>query len=274
MNPMSPSHTAYLQRTRHRTHRTRPIATVAPRWPAFAFLGFLVALLAGCGAPPKPPTVDEALKRPANSPASVELQVCRSELQNTRILAGEATRQADLAAAALADRAARERILSAAHMAVATCNAASAGQSSADTPAPGTAQSPTANSIFTVSFMAGSHAVVVPVDIAKALYVEAKTAPLLVLRAFGPNRSAGAKEPAYGMRTARERLVAMRDDLVSAGVERSRIRLSAPDLQPAWPHGADQRPWKPAIPVQDGFVEIEVYRAMPVARVSAADPRR
>jgi hypothetical protein len=122
--------------------------------------------------------------------------------------------------------------------------------------------------------MAGSNAAVVPVDIAAALYAEAKAAPLLVLRALGSIRSDGAHESANAMRTAHQRLIAMRDDLVASGVERSRIRIAAPGTEEYWANELDQRLWKPAIPAQNGFVEIEVYRALPVARISAADPRR
>ena len=50
-----------------------------------------------CSSPPKPPTVDESLKRPANAAVAVELQVCKSELQNTRILASETSRLAESA---------------------------------------------------------------------------------------------------------------------------------------------------------------------------------
>ncbi len=50
------------------------------------------SLLASCSSPPKPPTVDESQKRPANSAMAVELQVCKSDLQNTRILAAESGR--------------------------------------------------------------------------------------------------------------------------------------------------------------------------------------
>ena len=51
-------------------------------------------LLASCSSPPKPPTVDESQKRPVNSQMAVELQACRNDLQNTRILAAESGRSA------------------------------------------------------------------------------------------------------------------------------------------------------------------------------------
>ena len=55
---------------------------------SFPFLALLLAL-GSCGSPPKAPTVDESRKRPVNMAAAVELQACKSDLQNTRILAQE-----------------------------------------------------------------------------------------------------------------------------------------------------------------------------------------
>ena len=52
-------------------------------------------VLASCSSPPKPPTVDESQKRPVNSQMAVELQVCRNDLQNTRLLATESSRIAE-----------------------------------------------------------------------------------------------------------------------------------------------------------------------------------
>ena len=63
--------------------------------PIFAVL----LVISSCSSPPKPPTVDESRKRPVNAAAAVELQVCKSDLQNTRILASETTRLAESASA-------------------------------------------------------------------------------------------------------------------------------------------------------------------------------
>jgi hypothetical protein len=52
-------------------------------------------LLGSCGSPPKPPTVDESQKRPATPRSAVDLQVCKSELQNSRIVVSETTRLAE-----------------------------------------------------------------------------------------------------------------------------------------------------------------------------------
>ena len=41
-------------------------------------------LLASCSSAPRPPTVDETHKRPANTAMGVDLQVCRNDLKNTQ----------------------------------------------------------------------------------------------------------------------------------------------------------------------------------------------
>ena len=74
----------------------RPLTTLLP-WTLLTGV-----LLSSCSSPPQPPTVDESLKRPANAQVAVDLQVCRTELQNTRIESAESSRRADSAAASLA----------------------------------------------------------------------------------------------------------------------------------------------------------------------------
>src|ERR1700721_1811772 len=56
-------------------HFLRPFATT------------LLILVAGCASsgPPRPPDVDESTRRPINTTQAVELQMCRSSLQNTQI---------------------------------------------------------------------------------------------------------------------------------------------------------------------------------------------
>ena len=70
---------------------------------------FLTAgvLLSACSSPPKPPTVDESNRRPVNSRMAVELQTCRNDLTNTRLLTDETGRLADSTAATLAQLNAR-----------------------------------------------------------------------------------------------------------------------------------------------------------------------
>lgn len=198
-------------------------------------------VLASCSSPPKPPTVDETQKRPVNSQMAVELHVCKNDLQNTRLMATESGRVAETTAATLANVAARQQIL-----------AAMQG-------APG--QQPKANSVFTVRFDFGSTRVVIPTDVAATLIEDAKASPLVMLR----GRTDGTSDAPAESRIARDRAAAVRDYLVAAGVDPARIRAT---YQPAGDHVADN--------VSAGGrglnrrVEIEMYRALPVALTTAA----
>ena len=198
-------------------------------------------VLASCSSPPKPPTVDETQKRPVNSQMAVELQVCKNDLQNTRLLATESGRTAETTAATLANLAARQQIL-----------AAMQG-------APG--QQPKANSVFTVRFDFGSTRVGIPTDVAATLVEDAKASPLVMLR----GRTDGTSDAPAESRIARDRAAAVRDYLVAAGVDPARIRAT---YQLAGDHVADN--------VSAGGrglnrrVEIELYRALPVAMSTTA----
>jgi outer membrane protein OmpA-like peptidoglycan-associated protein len=201
----------------------------------------LLLVLGSCGSPPKPPTVDESNKRPANSAMAVDLQVCKSDLQNTRILATESSRLADSAAATLARVSAQQQAIAAVQMAAPSASPA--------------------NSVFTIRFGFGSTRVVVPADAASALVESARGAPLVLLR----GRTDGATDSAAESRIARERAAAVRDYLVGAGVDAARIRAT---YQPAGDHAADNS--SPAGQGLNRRVEIEVYRALPVAMGSSA----
>ena len=132
-------------------------------------------LLASCSSPPKPPTVDESQKRPANTAMAVELQVCKNDLQNTRILATESGRIADSTTATLQQLAARQQAIAA---------TASARRQPA----------PQANSVFAVRFDFGSTRVAIPAELSAALVEEARSAPLVVLQ--GPyGRHCGHARP-------------------------------------------------------------------------------
>ena len=198
-------------------------------------------VLASCSSPPKPPTVDESQKRPVNSQMAVELQVCKNDLQNTRLMATESGRVSETTAATLANLAARQQILTAMQG------------------APG--QQPKANSVFTVRFDFGSTRVVIPTDVAATLVEDAKASPLVMLR----GRTDGSSDAPAESRIARDRAAAVRDYLVAAGVDPARIRAT---YQPAGDHVADN--------VSAGGrglnrrVEIELYRALPVALTLAA----
>lgn len=206
---------------------------------AAALIPWLV-LLASCSSPPKPPTVDESHKRPANTPMAVELQVCRNDLQNTRILAAESGRLAESTTATLANLAARQQVIA-------------AMQAPADMPAQ-------ANRVFTVRFEFGSTRVAMPADIATPLIADAKAAPLVLLRGRTDGSSAAPAES----RIARDRAAAVRDYLVAAGVDPARIRAT---YQPVGDHVADNG--SDSGRGLNRRVEIELYRALPIGMPGA-----
>ncbi len=212
----------------------------------------LLLLLGSCGSPPKLPSADEALKRPANPALAVELQVCASDLQNTRIRASESGRRAETASATLERLSARWQAI------VASAADAASAASAPAAPAP----TPTlANRIFTIHFDFGRTRVVIPADTASMLIESARTAPLVLLR----GRTDGVAGSAAEGRIARERAAAVRDYLVGAGVDPARIRTT---YQPTGDHAADNA--SSAGRTMNRRVEVEVYRALPVAMDSSA----
>jgi len=212
--------------------RTPPFPSSPTSWL------LLLTLLGSCSTPPKPPSVDESTRRPANSAQAVELQVCKNDLANTRIVATESGRLAESTAATLERLAARQTIAAVAPA----------------LPAP-----PPGNSVYTVHFDFASAQAVVPADSATALIAEARTAPLIVLR----GRTDGSTDTLAESRIARERAATVRDYLVSAGVDPARIRVT---YQPVGDRVADNT--DPTGRALNRRVEIEVYRALPIAMTS------
>ena len=192
-------------------------------------------LLGSCGSPPKPPTVDESQRRPVNTTMAVELQVCKNDLQNTRILATETGRMAESTAATLQQLVARQQAIAALQTRT---------------------TAPPANSVFMVHFVFGSSKVAIPAEVSAALVDEARSAPLVVLK----GRTDGTTDTSAESRIARERAAEVRDYLIAAGVDATRIRAT---YQPAGDHAADNA--GAAGRAMNRRVEIEVYRATPVA---------
>lgn len=199
-----------------------------------------ILLLTACSAPPKLPSVNEAHKRPANHPMAVELQVCQSELQNTRILATETTRRADTTTATLAHLAARQRLLASKHERAA------------------------ANRVHIVPFPFNTTQMSITPALASALVNDAKGAPLVVLR----GRTDGNSDTAAESRIAQARANTVRDFLVTSGVNPARIRTTH---QPSGDHLADNR--SPQGRHLNRRVEVEVYRVLPLIQQASPPPQ-
>lgn len=206
-------------------------------WTALATL----LLLSSCSSPPRPPGVDESDKRPANSAQAIELQACKHELVNTRILAEETRRLGDSAATTLAHLTIRQQ-------------AVAASQPS----------SAPANLVFTIRFDFASTQVDASGGRMSALVAEAKAAPLVVLR----GRTDSLADNPADARIARQRAMAVRDVLVAAGVATDRIRVT---WQPAGDLITEDR--TPDGRSRNRRVEIEVYRQLPVAAPKVSEPR-
>jgi outer membrane protein OmpA-like peptidoglycan-associated protein len=192
-------------------------------------------LLGSCSSPPKPPTVDESKRRPVNAAAAVGLQVCQTELQNLRIAAAE-THAAEQRATSTAIR-----LASAQDAVIAQAGRCSEAQ----------------NIVYTILFRFGDARMALADGESRRLLDVARTSPLIFLR----GRTDGSTESAAEARVARQRAEAVRDLLVRGGVEAARIRTT---WQAAGDHAA-------ANGSESGRrlnrrVEIELYRAAPVAR--------
>lgn len=220
-------------------------------------LSLAAALLLGaCDSPPKPPAVNEATRRPANSAWVVDLQRCRSDLANTRIDAAEAAHRADFAMAT-ADR------MVALQQAIELIKPSRpASAAIASPPASREIVLPLANSLYTVQFDYGSSRVNLAQGVLRSMLDQARTAPLVVLR----GRTDGTQDLAAEVRIARERAQAVKSHLVAAGLDPNRIRTT---WQPTGDHAADNG--TPDGQARNRRVEIEVYAAPPrVATVAPA----
>jgi len=200
------------------------------------FAGLL--LLSSCSLPPKPPTVDESTRRPVNSAMAVDLQTCRSDLENTRIVATDSARGAEATAQAMA-RIAQQQLLARSIEASATAQR---------------------NRLFTVLFAFGSTEVALPDADAARILDEVRAAPLIVLR----GRTDGAIESRAESAIARRRADAVQTWLVHSGVDRARIRTT---WQPVGDHAADNG--TPQGRSLNRRVEIEVYRTPPLAMATS-----
>jgi len=199
-------------------------------------------ILGSCSSPPKPPTVDESQKRPANAAAAVELQACKGDLQSSRILVAEKSRAAEYSRASLDRLAALQRA----------------------PPATEPGASDARSTVYTILFPFAGTKVDLPLAQAEQLSREAQLAPLVLLS----GRTDGTSESAAESRIARERAEAVRSYLVAAGVSPARIRTT---WQPVGDHAAGNT--FAGGRALNRRVEIEIYRLAPrMAQLGLPDP--
>lgn len=191
-------------------------------------------VLASCASPPRPPTVDETHRRPANTAEAVELQSCRHELHNARQVARHAARAVE------ASTATQHRLMLRQAQLEATLR-----------------QEPEANVVYTLHFEHASSRVQLPADVEAALMDSARQAHWIVLR----GRTDGRQDSPADSRIAKDRAEAVKDRLVGAGIDPARIRST---YQPSGDHAADNT--TPAGRSLNRRVEIELYRTAPVLR--------
>lgn len=200
-------------------------------------------LLSACGSPAKPPTVDAASKRPANTARAVDLQLCQNSLHNLRLRAVETQWISDVAAAAREHLAALQKTL-----------ATLPQVSERHVPQSASSSEPPGNSVYVLRFAFGSARLDLPAELAAALRKEAGEAPLIVLR----GRTDGPVDSPAESAMARARALAVRDYLVSTGIAPTRIR---------WTYQPVGDPWADNSHAQgramNRRVEIEVYRRAP-----------
>jgi outer membrane protein OmpA-like peptidoglycan-associated protein len=207
----------------------------APRWlPVLLILG-------SCSSPPKPPLADPAKRHPVNAAEAVALQVCKGDLQATKIQATEAIGSAAAARSALATLTSERQV------ALAASN-----------------HTDMRSTVYTVLFpFAGTTVQLRPAK-AEQLAREARDAPLIRLSA----RTDGEVDNLAELHTARQRAEAVKSFLVGAGVAPARIRST---WQPTGDPAADNT--TAAGRALNRRVEIEIYRVAPEdAALRAADP--
>lgn len=225
--------------------------------PLAAGLPWLL-LLASCSSPPRPPSINDARKRPANTAMAVELQACSSELRNSQLRTLDAERSAARAAT-------EQQRLAVLRDLVAKLEPPQPPQRPQPQPDGSetrpNAEASAANALAIVHFEYGSTRVEIPASTARALLKEAQGAPLILLR----GRTDGQGDVAAENRIARARAAAVADYLVAAGVNPSQIRAT---YQPTGDHVADNQSAQGRR--LNRRVEIEIYRALPVALNAAS----
>lgn len=204
------------------------------------WVGAWVAVLAltGCSSLPKPPTVNGTGRIPVNTPLEVDLQACKSELTNTKLMLSESSRLADSATATLSQMNAR-------------CTAPILAT---------TSQPALVNAVYVLHFGYGRSSINLTEASAIALSDAVKTAQLIVIR----GRTDGFTDTAGETRVAKARTEAVQQYLVAMGIDPARIRATH---QAAGDFVADNH--TEAGRALNRRAEIEVYQTIPTQHMLA-----
>lgn len=213
----------------------------------------MCALACGCASVPKAPTVRGSNRTPVNTVTQVELQSCKSDLSNTKVLLQETARLADSASTALSQMTARCAIPKPAPTALPATPAATF----IPTALRATPAEPISNTVFVLQFPYASAEVNLTDESTISLGDAAKTAQLIVIR----GRTDGVVETAGETRIAKERAHAVSQYLQALGVEPTRIRET---FQPVGDNVADNS--TDAGRAKNRRAEVEVYAVAPVQR--------
>jgi outer membrane protein OmpA-like peptidoglycan-associated protein len=190
----------------------------------------LLLWIGSCGSPPKPPNVDESRKRPVNAPAAIELQTCRTDLQNTKVLASECVQE------------------------VASIRAWATRRSATTVAVDSRPPEESRNAVYSILFAFGSSRPALSPSELTRLVDEARRSPWIQLS----GRTDGTIESPAESKVARERAEAVRNLLIRNGVEPARIRAT---WQPIGdPAAANDSEGGRSL---NRRVEIELYRVAP-----------
>jgi outer membrane protein OmpA-like peptidoglycan-associated protein len=220
------------------------------------FASTLLILLAGCASsgPPRPPDVDESTRRPINTTQAVELQMCRSSLQNTQISLDQTRLFAQAACAQNPAGLAPDRT-----------GGARLARAGADVTAfVPTGHGPEANLIWTINFRFNSSAIETSTADLEPMIEAAKKAAVVVLK----GRTDGKAENMAESHIARNRAAAVLSLLIKAGVAPGKIRTQ---YQPVGDYIADNT--TAAGQAVNRRVEIELYPVAPTWRSIDSPPK-
>lgn len=192
------------------------------------------AAVVACSSPPKPPTVDDSMKRPVNVSEAVNLQMCRTELSAAKIVLNESL-----------------------------VGHAFAAQAAAVRPEPVQPVPADANQVFVISFPVASADLNLSAAEKAHLAEQARGAKLIVIR----GRTDALTDSMVETQLAKRRAQAAYSYLTG------QVGLPPDGIRVSWQGAGDslrQGELLPSDRPSDRRVEIEMYKAKPVVQVLTA----